>query len=464
MRGLTLEPSSPDRWREVRGTLRRLLAEGADPAGLFADGAQGSLLEPAPAGQRFPTPRFPRGWQGPFRRVAHHRDPDSLRLLYRLLHRHQTEKGLPERALDPDVRELVARDAAVRRDAHKAKAFVRFREVAPDTFAAWHRPDHHVLPLVAGFFARRFGDRPFAIFTPDATLHVREGELTWAPGAPRSAVPDADGLDDLWRTYYRATFNPARTNLKAMRAEMPAKHWSTLPETRDLRALVAEAPARVAAMAARAERQPTVADVLPERRSLETLREAAPACRACPLHGPATQVVFGEGPADARVVLVGEQPGDQEDRRGRPFVGPAGSLLREVMASVGLPPGETYLTNSVKHFRFRGKRRIHDRPRAGEVQACRPWLHAELELVKPEVLVLLGATATRSLLGSRVKFRDVRGKVVATPFAPHTVVTVHPSAILRAEDGATLKESLSSALALARSLLSPSICRAATKW
>ena len=144
--------------------------------------------------------------------------------------------------------------------------------------------------------------------------------------------------------------------------------------------------------------------------------------------------------------------------------GPAGSLLREVMASVGLPPGETYLTNSVKHFRFRGKRRIHDRPRAGEVQACRPWLHAELELVKPEVLVLLGATATRSLLGSRVKFRDVRGKVVATPFAPHTVVTVHPSAILRAEDGATLKESLSSALALARSLLSPSICRAATKW
>jgi len=264
-------------------------------------------------------------------------------------------------------------------------------------------------------------------------------------GTPRSSVPDADALDELWRTYYRATFNPARLNPGAMRAEMPKKHWSTLPETRDLRALVAEALARVAAMAESAP--PTVLDVMPDDRRIPSLRAAATGCEACPLHGPATQTVFGEGPADARVVLVGEQPGDhQEDRCGRPFQGPAGTLLRELMRGAGLPPAEAYLTNAVKHFRFRGKKRLHDRPRADEVQACRPWLVAELERVRPAVLVLLGATATRSVLGQRVRSRDVRGKVLQTAFAPITLPTWHPAAVLRSDDPDALREELSLAL------------------
>ena len=149
------------------------------------------------------------GWRAVFRRVSHHRDEGSVRLLHRLVYRYQTDPRLPDRSMDPDVRDLSDRDAAVRRDAHKAQAFVRFREVDSQGFAAWHRPDHHVLPLVAGFFARRFGDRPFSIFTPDVSLHVGDGATTWGPGAPRSAVPDADALDELWRAYYRATFNPA---------------------------------------------------------------------------------------------------------------------------------------------------------------------------------------------------------------------------------------------------------------
>lgn len=456
MRRLIVDRSGPRAWPEVRAALRAAAMEGWDPRDVGCDdGAQGALFEGAARPRTpAPTPRFPTKWRQVFRRVAHHRQDDSVALLYRLLHRYQSDPGLPERAIDADVRELALRDAAVRRDAHKAKAFVRFREVEEGAFAAWHCTDHFVLPLVAGFFVRRFSDMRWSIVTPDVSLHAEPGgEPRWGPGAPRASVPDGDALDALWRTYYRATFNPARLNLEAMRAEMPKKHWRTMPETRDLKALIAEAPARVAAMAERA--RPTVADVMPTDRRLPSLRRAASACVACPLYGPATQTVFGEGPPDAPLVVVGEQPGDQEDRRGRPFVGPAGTLLRELMEGAGLPPAEAYLTNAVKHFRFRGKRRLHDRPRAGEVQACRPWLLAELSQLKPRVLLLLGATATRSLLGQRVRFRDLRGRLIESPFAPATIATWHPSAILRAPDPDAIQRELTAALALARHALGP---------
>ena len=176
---------------------------------------------------------------------------------------------------------------------------------------------------------------------------------------------------------------------------------------------------------------------LPERRTLDALRDAACGCRGCDLWEPATQTVFGEGPNDATFVLVGEVPGDREDREGRPFVGPAGRELDKALEVAGIDRAEIYVTNAVKHFRFeeRGKRRIHQKPDAKQIKACRPWLAAELDLLRPEVLVLLGATAAKSLLGSAFKLMAERGRPLDSDLTAVVVATIHPSSILRGRDG-----------------------------
>jgi uracil-DNA glycosylase len=179
----------------------------------------------------------------------------------------------------------------------------------------------------------------------------------------------------------------------------------------------------------------TAAPLVPEQRSLAALREAAAGCQACPLWKLGTQTVFGEGAKGARVVLVGEQPGDQEDRQGRPFVGPAGRLLDQALAEAGIDRSSAYVTNVVKHFKWkaRGKRRTHQKPDAAEIAACRPWLEAELATVEPEVLVCLGATAAQALLGRGFRVTRERGTWVDSDLAPLVTATIHPSAILRGE-------------------------------
>ncbi len=183
----------------------------------------------------------------------------------------------------------------------------------------------------------------------------------------------------------------------------------------------------------------TAAAFLPERLSLAALREAAAGCTACPLHLLGTQTVFGEGLKRARLVLVGEQPGDREDLAGRPFVGPAGRLLDDALGEAGIERDAAYVTNAVKHFKWRprGKRRIHQKPNAAELAACRPWLDAELAVVGPEVLVCLGATAAQALLGRDFRVTRDRGRLIDSPLAPTTLATVHPSSILRAPDDET---------------------------
>jgi uracil-DNA glycosylase len=179
----------------------------------------------------------------------------------------------------------------------------------------------------------------------------------------------------------------------------------------------------------------TAADYLPERLSLTSLRGAAAECRACPLWRTATQAVFGEGAARSELMLVGEQPGDREDREGHPFVGPAGRLLDECLEEAGIDRTRAYVTNVVKHFKWqaRGKRRIHAKPAWSEIAACRPWLDAELTVVKPEVLVCLGATAAQALLGKSFRVTRERGRPVDSDLAPSVLATIHPSAILRAD-------------------------------
>jgi uracil-DNA glycosylase family protein len=180
----------------------------------------------------------------------------------------------------------------------------------------------------------------------------------------------------------------------------------------------------------------SAAAYLPERLSLSSLREAAAGCRACDLWKTGTQTVFGEGAKKSEVMLVGEQPGDYEDREGRPFVGPAGKLLDQALDQAGVDRSLAYVTNVVKHFKWqaRGKRRIHQKPNWAEMTACRPWLEAELHVVKPSVLVCLGATAAQALLGRDFRVTRQRGELVESELAPHVLATVHPSAILRADD------------------------------
>jgi uracil-DNA glycosylase len=186
----------------------------------------------------------------------------------------------------------------------------------------------------------------------------------------------------------------------------------------------------------------SASEYLPEQGGLKALREAAAGCRGCHLHGPATQTVFGEGPASARIMLVGEMPGDREDREGHPFVGPAGRELDRALDAAGIDRGMVYVTNVVKHFKFeeRGKRRIHQTPRKGEIDACTPWLDTEIKLIRPRGLVTLGATAAKALLGSGFRLTQHRGELLESELADAMLATIHPSAIVRNRDEASRDE------------------------
>jgi uracil-DNA glycosylase family protein len=224
------------------------------------------------------------------------------------------------------------------------------------------------------------------------------------------------------------------------------KH-GTDPQVRRVFALAAQARreahrVEVQEMRLVEQQGPGAAAFVPAGAGLAELGQAATRCTGCELYRHATRTVFGQGPAEARIVLVGEQPGDQEDLRGAPFVGPAGEVLDRALAEVGLARERLYVTNAVKHFKFvlRGKRRIHQTPRLGEIAACRPWLEAELSVVKPAIVVALGATAARALLGADFRLMKEHGRFFPTQWAPKTIATLHPSAVLRGEDEAAQAE------------------------
>ena len=371
--------------------------------------------------------------------VACHRELRRWNVLYQVLWRLQTTRDLLRIEVDEDVIAFRHMEHEVRRDLHKMHAFVRFRRVLNEDgehFIAWYEPAHHVLRLAAPFFAERFAVMHWSILTPEATVSWDPDvkELKFGPGVPVSEAPAGDDLEEMWRTYYKSIFNPARTNVAAMRSEMPVRYWKNLPELAALPELLSNADDRVARMIAR-QTAASAAPFVPHERELPVLRYAIPACQGCELYKCATQAVFGRGPSTARLMLVGEQPGDEEDRSGEPFVGPAGRLLNELMLEAGIDRNDTYVTNAVKHFKFREerKRRLHENPRLSEIVACRPWLLAEMESVKPEMVVCLGASAAKSLLGAKFALTRDRGRIVASPWAERVIATFHPSAILRAD-------------------------------
>jgi uracil-DNA glycosylase len=371
--------------------------------------------------------------------VACHGDFSRWTFLYRALWRlSHGERNLLRIETDDTVAELRRMRKQVSREVHKMHAFVRFRKVTSqdgEVYVAWYEPRHHVVKLAAPFFVERFHTMCWSILTAEISAHWDGHDLRYSPGVPKSEAPLSDELESWWRTYYGSIFNPARTNLRAMKAELPVHFWKHLPELENLTGVLAEAPSRVDEMIRRQRQAPSALPFVPASRELPVLREAASRCLGCPIGECATQTVFGEGPSDARIMLVGEQPGDEEDRAGHPFVGPAGQVLNRALAEAGLSRGEIYLTNAVKHFKFveRGKRRIHQTPRASEVAACRPWLEAEVEAIRPDVLVCLGATSAKSVFGHQFRLTEQRGSILQSAFATKTVATFHPSAILRVE-------------------------------
>lgn len=405
----------------------------------------GTQEEPLPARREL---RVPRAFLPLAENVVLHRDPARFAVLYRLLFRLQDEPRLLDLAYDGDVTRAAEMAKAVRRDLHKMKAFVRFRETADEAgahFVAWFEPDHHILEAAAPFFVRRFAAMRWSILTPERCAMWDRAALSFGPGAARAHAPDGDDFEEVWRTYYAHIFNPARLKVDAMRAEMPRRYWRNLPEAPLIRPLIEAARPRAEAMImaapkpARANPQRGVpAHPAPQAAagSLEEARNEAFGCRACPLWAPATQTVFGEGPANAAAMFVGEQPGDREDLEGRPFVGPAGQLFDRALADAGIDRRKLYVTNAVKHFKFlpRGKLRLHQKPGAAEIKACRPWLGKEMDLVRPRLVVAMGATAVQSVFGKAMPIGANRGTLIDLDAGTRALITVHPSYLLRVED------------------------------
>ena len=415
---------------------------GAESASLFASAA------PPASPHNEATFKVTRGFVELAGTVALHKDHSKFALLYRLLWRLRREPQLLADTLDPDVARAHALRKGVERDIHKMHAFVRFREIATDGGCrrlAWFEPEHYIVAAAAPFFVRRFANFAWSILTPHDSAHWDTQTLAFGPGGRRGDVPAADASDDLWRTYYASIFNPARLKVATMRQHMPKKYWRNLPESSVIPQLIAAASARTTAMI---DKAPTPSratrdafrDEMPAPRQAESLasvRVQAQQCRDCPLWRNATQTVCGEGPQTAAIVLVGEQPGDQEDIAGRPFVGPAGRLLDRALSDAGIDRQLTYVTNAVKHFKFepRGKRRIHKKPSELEVGACNQWLRRELQLIQPRIVVALGATAARALSGRTVAIGENRGRVFAAGAgATDLLITVHPSYLLRLPD------------------------------
>ncbi|MBV8924714.1 MAG: UdgX family uracil-DNA binding protein, partial [Bradyrhizobium sp.] len=377
-----------------------------------------------------------------------HRDGERFALLYRLLRRLLGRHDLLDAATDPDVSRVTAMAKAVHRDEHKMHAFVRFREVGRERdarYVAWFEPEHHIVELAAPFFARRFADMPWSILTPELCAHWDGLAVSFTAGVAKSEAPTDDRLEELWRRYYASIFNPARLKVKMMQTEMPKKYWRNLPEASMIKPLIDSAGRTVDAMIAHAATEPrkaqkrlepVMARKTPSRSDIETLREEAAACRACPLWKNATQTVFGEGPPRARVMLVGEQPGDKEDLAGHPFVGPAGQMLDRALEEAAIDRTTVYVTNAVKHFKFvpRGKIRLHQKPATPEIRACRPWYERELAAVKPQLVVAMGATAAQCVFGKATPINKNRGRLIELGEGYEALVTIHPSYLLRLPD------------------------------
>ncbi len=338
------------------------------------------------------------------------RDPDRFGLLYRLVWRANAGQKLDHD--DAELRRAQGLAFAVRAEAHKMRTNLRFLPVGEDGYLGWYAPAHFVLEANAQLLVRRFPQQRFAILTPDGSALWDGAELRFGPGV--APVQDDAALAAWWDKHHAKLWRESHPGTSVPEAE--SLHESPRPP----------------------DRPPLGPVVLPQHADaalLEATHEAGD-CKRCHLYEPATQTVFGEGPAHARAMFIGEQPGDQEDVIGRPFVGPAGQLLDRALEEAGIDRRMVYVTNAVKHFKFtpRGKRRIHQPPDAAEISACRFWLDVERVRLQPGLLVLMGASAARAVLNRQVTITRERGRPIKMEDGHTAFVTVHPSYLLRIPD------------------------------
>jgi len=431
-----------DGWRKAARTLALHQVAPAD----VTWGVQGQTKDQIPPGLSEAPSLPPIETEGTFSVPANfielariavlHRDGERFTLLYRLLWRLKADHDLLDTIADPDVTQAAAMAGSVQRDAQRMRDLVRFREIGREQkahYAAWFEPEHYIVAFTAPFFARRFADMPWSILTPDVCAHWDGHTISFTPGISRTEWPAPGRLEETWRRHFQSD--------RLTTTNAPVKRRRNLEDASILGSilgpLLADAERWTGGrIAPRSEalmtRKTTAAD------DLETLREEAAHCRACPLYKDATQTVFGEGPQTAQMMLVGEQPGDKEDLAGKPFVGPAGRILDDALARAGIARGDAFVTNAVKHFKFeqRGKRRLHKRPNSYEIERCQWWLQQERTIVRPVVIVAMGATAARSLFGRVVTIGKLRGRMQVLADGTPAFVTIHPSYLLRIQEEA----------------------------
>jgi probable DNA metabolism protein len=400
-------------WEGWRQATRTLVLTGTEPQAVtWSVGKQASALA-----EESGSFHVPRALVSLASLAIQARDQERFGLLYGLVWRiHNGEKVL-EDAADPDL-SLVRRMAlSVRADAHRMRTNMRFLPVAEQggtRFLGWFEPAHFVLPANARLLARRYPNLSLSVVTPDGAAHWDGSSLLFGTGLRHAA--DDEALQAWWEAHRDRLLEQATADVSVPEAE----EVDEAPRSPDRPAL-----------------GPVVLHTKPDAALLRSGLDAA-ACHRCPLYEPATQTVFGEGPADAKAMFVGEQPGDQEDTIGRPFVGPAGQMMDRAMEEAGIDRRTAYVTNAVKHFKFtqRGKRRIHQTPEVPEIQACNFWLDVERGHVRPNLLVLMGGSAARAVLGRAVTISRERGRPIRMADGQTVFVTVHPSYLLRIPDAA----------------------------
>lgn len=447
-------------WRDAA---RRLAGQGVSPGDIHwtCEGGDADLFAAGGAVQSEPSKseaqiRVPKEFVDMAKRVVCHRDPARFAWLYQLLFDLQRTRAALTDPLNDAARWVKGADKQIRRDVHKMHAFVRFRKVGErdgrEVFMSWFEPDNRIVGLTAPFFMRRFTGMDWTILTPDACASWDGKMLSFAEGADRSQMPGEDRIEDQWRTYYASIFNPARLKVGAMLSEMPAKYWKNLPEAELIPDLIKQSTQRTGALLSapasaaniRASRMSNffAEDEAAPINSLQDAARAASRCNRCPIHECASQTIFGEGPETARLMIIGEQPGDSEDIAGKPFVGPAGQLFDKALGEANIDRRKAYVTNAVKHFKFtpRGKRRMHQKPNAGEIDTCRFWLDLERKFVAPDIIVTMGTTALRGVFGKAVALKELRGALTELDKETRVIATVHPSYLLRLPDRGRAEE------------------------
>lgn len=399
-----------DGWRQAT---RALVLAGVEPGAVIW--AVGGESEPLPDAAG--TFHVPRALVSLASVAIQAREPERFGLLYSLVWRINDGEKVLEDETDPDLSLARRLALAVRADAHRMRTSMRYLPVAEDAgtrYLGWFEPTHFVLPANARLLARRHADLLLSIVTPDGSAHWDGASLRFSAGLRHAA--DDEALQAWWEAHRELVMDQATSD-------------GSVPEAETLD----EAPRPP-------DRPPlgfVVLNTKPDPALLRAGREAG-SCHRCPLYQPATQTVFGEGPAGASVMFVGEQPGDQEDTIGRPFVGPAGQMMDRAMEEAGIDRRTVYVTNAVKHFKFvpRGRRRIHQTPEVPEIQACGFWLDVERTHIRPRLTVLMGASAARAVLGRPVTISRERGRAIQTRDGQTVFVTVHPSYLLRLPDQA----------------------------